>query len=81
MYFYRPAYLFSNNNRVKSSSFFDLINISYEPFIIGLAAIGAVLSFVLFQAIQNQGRRKKRSSDSDISLLSQLPNLDYLTFK
>ena len=41
-------------------SIFDLINTSYEPFLLILALGGAGLSFILYQAILNNGRRKKR---------------------
>ena len=41
-------------------SIFDLINTSYEPFLLLLALGGAGLSFILYQAILNNGRRKKR---------------------
>ena len=39
-------------------SFLDLINVSYEPFVLILAAGGAVLSFLLYQVILTKGRRK-----------------------
>ena len=31
---------------------------SYEPFVLILAAVGAVLSFLLYQVIQTKGRRR-----------------------
>jgi len=39
-------------------SLLDLINVSYEPFVLILAAVGAVLSFLLYQVIQTKGRRR-----------------------
>ena len=63
-YSLKPGYVLSNRNK---GSFLDLINISFEPFVLILAAGGAVLSFVLFQAIQSNGRRK-RYADDDISI-------------
>ena len=46
--------------RPARGSIFDLINTSYEPFLLILALGGAGLSFILYQAILNNGRRKKR---------------------
>ena len=67
MQFYslNPGYVMSTRNK---GTFLDLINISFEPFVLILAAGGAVLSFVLFQAIQNNGRRK-RNVDEELVLL------------
>ena len=39
-------------------SLLDLINTSYEPFVLILAAGGAVLSFLLYQVILTKGRRR-----------------------
>ena len=47
-------------------SFLDLINISYEPFLLLLAVGGAALSFILYQTILNNGRRKKRETWEDL---------------
>ena len=41
-------------------SIFDLINTSYEPFLLLLALGGAGLSFILYQAILNNGRRRRK---------------------
>ena len=57
LYTINPGYVLSNRNK---GSFLNLINTSYEPFVAILALGGAILSFVLFQAIQQQGKRRKR---------------------
>ena len=57
--YYKVRPVFASPTR---GSFFDLINTSYEPFLILLAAGGAALSFILYQAILNNGRRRKRDT-------------------
>ena len=53
-------------------SIFDLINTSYEPFLLLLALAGAGLSFLLYQAIVNNGRRKKRETWPDFLLTAMV---------
>ena len=58
-------------------SIFDLINTSYEPFILILALAGAGLSFLLYQAIVNNGRRKKREAWPDFILTAMEGRADW----
>ena len=66
-------------NRNKNS-FLSLINTSYEPFVAILAVGGAVLSFVLFQAIQQQGKRRRRKRDNEFEFESFVGEFTVLLF-
>ena len=60
-------------------SFFDLINTSYEPLLVLLAAGGAALSFILYQTIVNNGKRRKRETFRDFEnlIISSMVMLKY----
>ena len=60
-------------------SLFDLINTSYEPFLLILALGGAGLSFILYQAILNNGRRKKRETWPDLILPAMVGEVRLVT--
>ena len=72
LYQVRPGII---NPKDRQGSFLDLINTSYEPFVLILAAGGAVLSFLLYQVILTMGRRRNFKSKRSTSKLGVGDNL------